>query len=63
MAADRTTASDAFDAGAQTLSVEQLVANPRELALDAASELFARFGWNPDRGLLRENLDELWQRQ
>lgn len=31
----------------------------RDLALDTASDVFGRFGWYPDRGLLRGQQDEL----
>lgn len=39
----------------------ELVAQPRELALRPASELFARFGWQPSQEMLRDLQRELWK--
>lgn len=36
------------------LSRTDLIAEPKKFALDAAQELFRRFGWDPARELLRE---------
>jgi hypothetical protein len=36
------------------LSRTDLIAEPNKPALDAAQDLFRRFGWDPPRGLLRE---------
>ena len=54
------TSVDVFDSGVHEYGADQLVADHRHLAVATASELFARFGWNPEPALLRENLDELW---
>ena len=35
-----------------------LVANPAELALQPAAELFQRFGWDPGIAMLRDIRDE-----
>lgn len=39
---------------AATISRNDLAGRSREFALDAASEVFARFGWHPARSLLQE---------
>ncbi|RIK10617.1 MAG: hypothetical protein DCC49_02890 [Acidobacteria bacterium] len=39
---------------------EELVAKPRELATEAARELFARFGWDAPLDTLRDHLESLW---
>ncbi len=39
----------------------QLIAQPRSLALKAATELFARFNWKPSEQLLQELQKELWK--
>jgi hypothetical protein len=36
-----------------------LIARPKELALDAVSQLFNHFGWNPSKAILREIQSEL----
>lgn len=56
----RTTSMAQFDTGNKEYSADELVARHRDLAVLTSSELFARFGWNPEPALLRENLDELW---
>ncbi len=38
-----------------SLSRDELIAEPRELALSAASELFKRFDWNPSMEILRKH--------
>lgn len=43
------------------VSREVLVASSRDLAAQAASDLFARFRWNPPIDQLRDQLDELWR--
>jgi hypothetical protein len=43
----------------QSFSRESLIAAPREHAMDAAIDLFQRFGWDTDRGHLQGVLDEL----
>lgn len=37
----------------------ELIGRNRELAIEAAAELFRRFGWDPDTSFLRERQDEL----
>jgi hypothetical protein len=44
---------------AVTVSRADLAGRSRELAIDAASEVFARFGWHPTRALLQEQQSEL----
>lgn len=56
----RSTQMDTFDTGERDFTVEQLVADPRSLAVDTACELFARFGWDASPDLLRDHLEELW---
>lgn len=41
------------------LSRTELIAAPRELALEPATELFRRFGWNPSQGILRDQQKKL----
>lgn len=41
------------------VSRSDLAGRSRELALDATSEFFARFGWQPTRAMLRRQQDEL----
>lgn len=43
------------------LSRDELVAQPRELALKPAIELFARFGWIPNVAALRDIQEILWE--
>lgn len=38
-----------------SLSRDELIAEPRELALNAASDLFKRFDWNPSTEILRKH--------
>lgn len=59
-AVPRTTATTEYDTGAQEYGSDELVATHKELAVVTAQQLFARFGWNPEPAMLRENLDELW---
>jgi hypothetical protein len=37
----------------------ELVARSRELAVEAAADVFAKFGWHPERSLLKDQQDEL----
>lgn len=56
----RRTQMEMFDTGEREFTVDQLVADPRNLAVETARELFARFGWDASPDLLRDHLEELW---
>ncbi len=55
-----TTGMASFDFGRQVFRRPDLIAEPRDHAVSAAEQLFVRFGWTPDQGLLRGVLDQIW---
>ncbi len=54
----RTTDVETYAYGS-TVERDALISNFRSLAVDQTLELFARFGWNPERGLLEDQQNEL----
>jgi hypothetical protein len=55
----RSTAAEDISYPETTLAKEDVIGRPRELALEAAQYIFARFGWDPSKQLLTTIQSEL----